>query len=145
MLSGTTTALAGRISVVLLEIADELGVNSNQSRDNAHKILCKCVGFVGTDDRGIHHRLTGTENTNEKFFGGHSLRSEGEREGHGQRETFRNSDDDQCHRDDRYLSEGDALLTCSTTKTCESEQQDGEKNKRLPNRLQHLIARRSES
>ena len=82
--------------LVLLEIADELGVNSNRSRDDAHGILGERAGFVGTDDRGVRHRLTGAENTDEKLFGGHSLRSECEREGHGQRETFRNSDDDEC-------------------------------------------------
>ena len=48
--SERTVVCAG---LVLLEIAEELGVNSNRSRNDAHNILCECAGFLGTGDRGI--------------------------------------------------------------------------------------------
>ena len=109
-----------RAGFVLPEVANELGVNSNGSSDDAHDILCKRAGLVGTDDGGIRHRLTRTKDTDKKFFGGHPLRSEGEREGDSERETFWNGYDNKCYRDDEYLGEGDALLASGTMKTSQS-------------------------
>ena len=57
------------------------------------------------------------ESKDKKVLGSHPLRSEGEREGHCEWETYRSCYDNECHRDGRYLGEGDALLARSTMKT----------------------------
>ena len=74
---------------------------------------CERSSLVGTDDRGIGHGFTGAENTNEEPFGSHSLRSESEGEGYGERETFRNSDNDQRNRDDQDVCKDNAFLAGS--------------------------------
>ena len=76
-----------RTGLVLLEVADKFGMNSNRSSDDTHDILCERAGLVGTDDGVIRHRLTGTESTDKKVLGSHPLRSEGEHEGHCEWET----------------------------------------------------------
>ena len=100
------------------KMAEEEDLESaHRSGDDARDILCKCAGLVGTDDGGVRHRLTRTKDPDKKFFGGHPLRSEGERE------TFRHGYDHECYRDDEYLGylgEGDALLAGGTMKTGQS-------------------------
>jgi hypothetical protein len=51
-------------------------------------VLSECSGFVGTNDGGVCHHLTRTENTDEKFFGDHSFRGESERKTHRKQEAF---------------------------------------------------------
>ena len=60
--------------------------------------------------------LTGTEDTNEEILGSHSFSSESEGEGCGKRETFWNSDDNQCDGNDQDLREGNPLLAGSATR-----------------------------
>jgi hypothetical protein len=116
---GLVLLLIGRVraGLVLLEVANEFRVDTDGAGDDAHDVLGERSGLVGADDGGVGHRLTRTENTDEEFFCGHSLRGESEGESHREREAFRNSDDDQCYRDDQYACKGDALLTWSTMKT----------------------------
>ena len=41
---------------------------ADRTSDNAHGVLSESSGLVGTDDGGVCHCLTGTENTNEEFL-----------------------------------------------------------------------------
>ena len=85
-----------RAGLVLLEVANEFGVDTNRTSDDAHEILSKRAGLVGTNDGGVCHSLARAENTNEEVFGGHPLGSESKRQSHRKWEAFRNSDDNQC-------------------------------------------------
>ena len=89
-----------RAGLVILEVADEFRADADRAGDDVHDVLGEGPRLAGADDRGIGHGLTGTEDSNEEIVGSHSLGSESEGEGYGERETFRNSDDDQCDRDD---------------------------------------------
>ena len=89
-----------RAGLVILEVADEFRADADRACDDVHDVLGEGSRLAGADDRGIGHGLTGTEDSNEEIVGSHSLGSESEGEGYGERETFRNSDDDQCDRDD---------------------------------------------
>ena len=84
------------VGLVLLEDLDELGMDSNCSRDTTHGILCECPSLVSTGDRGVHCHLTGAVNMGEKFFGGCSLHSKGGHEGDTWWEAFWNGHDDEC-------------------------------------------------
>ena len=107
-----------RAGLVRLEVADELGVSSNRSSDDARDVLCKCAGIIGTDDGGIRHRLAGTEGADKKLFCDRSLRGEGERKGDSEWETLLNGygNESRC-RDGEYLGESDAPLARGTMKT----------------------------
>ena len=105
-----------RAGLVILEVTNEFCVDTDRAGNDAHGILGEGPRLIGADDGGIGHGLTGTEDTNEEILGSHSLGSESEGEGYGERETFRNSDDDQCDGNDQDLCEGNPLLTGGTTK-----------------------------
>ena len=86
-----------RAGLVLLEIADEFGVDTDRASDDAHDVLGEHSGLVGADYGGVCHRLTRTENMNEELLS-HPFRGESERKSHRRREALRNSDDDdQCY------------------------------------------------
>jgi len=103
-----------RTGLVILEVANELGVDTDRTGDDAHDVLSERSSLVGADDGGVGHGLAGTEDANEQFFGGHPLRSECEGKGYGERETFRDGDDDQRDRDDQDVCKGNTLLASST-------------------------------
>jgi hypothetical protein len=95
---------------------NKLGVDTDRASNDTHDISGECPSLVGADDRCVGHGLAGAEDTNKGIFGGHTLCGKSESEGYSERETFRDSDDDQCDKDDQNLSEGNALLTRSTAK-----------------------------
>jgi hypothetical protein len=72
--------------------------------------------LVGRDDRGVCHRLTRTEDTDEELFSSHSFCGESGHKSHRKREAFRNSDGGRCYRDGRCECKGNTLLTRSTMK-----------------------------
>jgi hypothetical protein len=77
----------------LRTVANESCVNTNQASNDTHDVLSECSGFAGTNDRGVCHRLTRTENTDKEFFSGHSFHGESEHKSHRKQEAFRNGDD----------------------------------------------------
>ena len=56
-----------RVSLVLLEVADEFGMDTDRASDDAHDFLGERSGLVGADYGGICHRLTRTEDMNEEI------------------------------------------------------------------------------
>jgi hypothetical protein len=105
-----------RADLVLPEVTNKLGVDADRAGNDAHDVLGERPCLVGADDGCVGRGLAGAKDSNEEIFGSHTLRGECESEGYCERETFRDSDDDQRDRDGQNLSEGNALLTRSTAK-----------------------------
>jgi len=91
-------------------------VDTDRTGDDAHDVLGEHAGLVGTDDGGVGHSLAGTEDVNEQSLGGHPLRSECEGKGYGERETFRDGDDDQHDRDNQDVRKGNTILASGTAR-----------------------------
>ena len=86
-----------RAGLVLLEVADEFGMDTDGASDDAHDVLGERSGLVGADYGGVCHSLTRTKDTNEEFFLSHPFHGESERESHRKREALWNSDNNQCY------------------------------------------------
>jgi len=106
-----------RAGLVLLEVADESSMDTDGAGDGAHDVLGERSGPVSADDGGVCHRLTRIENTDGEVILSHPFRGESEHKSHRKRETFRNSDNNQCYQDDEYACKGGAFLISSATKT----------------------------
>ena len=105
-----------RAGLVVLEIANEFRVNPDRAGDDAHDVLSERSSLVGANDGSVGHGQAGAKNANEQLLGGHPFCGESEGEGYCERETFGNSDDDQCDGDDQDVCEGDTFLARSTTR-----------------------------
>jgi len=92
---GLILLLIGRVraGLVLLEVADEFGMDTDGAGDDAHDVMGERSGLVGADNGGVCHRLTRTETTNELFLS-HPFRGESDRKSDHKWEVLRNSDND---------------------------------------------------
>ena len=113
---------------------NEFYVDTDRASNDTHDILGEGFCLISADDGGIGHGLTGTEDLNEEILSSHSLCSKSEGEGYGERETFRNSDNDQCDGNDQDLHEGNPLLAGSTTRRKKSE-------KKICDEMKHFTVR----
>jgi len=116
---GVVLFLIGHVCAghVILEVTDKFGVDTDQTGNDTHDVLGECTSLVGADDGSVGHSLAGPMNTDEELFSSHPFGSESEGESYCQRETFRNSDDDQCDGDDQDVGGGDTILAGSTERS----------------------------
>jgi hypothetical protein len=96
-------------TVVLGQMLDKFAVDANRSSNNGHDILSKGTGLVCADDGGVGCSLARIEDTNENVLLGHALSGKQESKSDGERETIRDSDYDQCNRNDEDLYECQGL------------------------------------
>jgi len=84
--------------LVVLEIANEFGVDTDRAGNDTHDVLSEGPSLVGADDGSVGRGLIRAENAD--YPGGYMFCGEGEGEGYCKRESFRDSNDDQGDRDD---------------------------------------------
>jgi hypothetical protein len=81
------------MSLVLPEVTNKLSVDANRASTSAHDVSGERPCPIGTDSGLVGHGLMGAEDANKDIFVSHTLHSESESEGHRERKSFWDSDD----------------------------------------------------
>jgi len=85
-----------RVGLILLEVADEFGMDTDGGGDNARDVPGECSSLVGVGSGRVCYRLARTESTSEVFLGC-LFHGESECESHREWEAFRSGSGGRCY------------------------------------------------